>query len=181
MLRELGWGFNVIVSEISEEHANGELPEELVGRLSGAKAGDVWRRTGGWVIGADTVVVTEGQILGKPAGFADSVRMIMALQGRAHTVMTGVTAVAPRGNSLTCVEKTEVVFRALTEAEAVAYVQQGESADKAGAYAIQGRGALLVESIKGCYFNVVGLPLQRLSRMLQELGWPLSEQWRFYS
>lgn len=148
-------------------------------RLAVSKALDVWRRTrANWVIGADTIVVIDGSVLGKPADEGDAKRMVRMLQGRTHTVMTGAAVVRPDGAMLSCVEKTQVTFRSMTEDEAEAYVEQGESMDKAGAYAIQGKGMLLVQRVDGCYFNVVGLPLERLSRMLAELGWPLSEQWR---
>ncbi len=95
-----------------------------------------------------------------------------------HDVITGVALFAPDGRVLIESEKTYVKFRPLNDSEIVSYVNSGESFDKAGSYAIQGKGTLLTESIDGCYFNVVGLPLQRLSRMFEDLGWSLSEQWR---
>lgn len=178
-LRDLGWDFHIEPSNIDESYILGETPEEMALRLAVSKALDVWRRSReNWVIGADTIVVIDGTVLGKPADEEEAKRMIRMLQGRTHTVMTGAAVVRPDGGMLSCVEKTDVTFRSMTEDEAEAYVEQGESMDKAGAYAIQGKGMLLVERVDGCYFNVVGLPLERLSRMLAELGWPLSEQWR---
>lgn len=178
-LRDLGWDFCAEPSNIDEGYIFGEAPEEMALRLAVSKASDVWRRSpGNWVIGADTIVVIDGIVLGKPADENEAKRMICMLQGRTHAVMTGTAVIGPDGAMLSCVEKTDVTFRSMTEDEAEAYVRQGESMDKAGAYAIQGKGMLLVERVNGCYFNVVGLPLERLSRMLAELGWPLAEQWR---
>ena len=179
LLGELGWKFNVEPSRLKETSIAGESPENMVCRLAETKAADVFsRRASCWVIGADTVVVIDGRALGKPADSDEAVRMIELLQGRTHTVMTGVAVLAPDGRKLVRCEKTEVVFRQLSAEDARAYVAQGESMDKAGAYAIQEQGTLLVERINGCYFNVVGLPLEALSEMFAELGWPLSEQWR---
>lgn len=121
------------------------------------------------VVAADTVVVLDGQILGKPKDAADAVRMLTELSGRTHKVLTGV-AVSFQGRQLAEVCETEVIFRTLTAAEIAAYVATGEPLDKAGAYGIQGRGAVFVEKINGCYNNVVGLPLTRLHLMLAKLG-----------
>lgn len=121
------------------------------------------------VIAADTVVVLDNQILGKPKDIADAVRMLTELSGRTHKVLTGV-AVSFDGRQLAEVCETEVIFRTLTAAEIADYVATGEPLDKAGAYGIQGRGAVFVEKINGCYNNVVGLPLTRLHLMLAKLG-----------
>ncbi len=121
------------------------------------------------VIAADTVVVLDNQILGKPKDAADAVRMLTELSGRTHKVLTGV-AVSFDGRQLAEVCETEVIFRTLTAAEIADYVATGEPLDKAGAYGIQGRGAVFVEKINGCYNNVVGLPLTRLHLMLAKLG-----------
>ncbi len=121
------------------------------------------------VIAADTIVVIDNVILGKPQDAADAKAMLMRLAGRTHQVMTGV-AVRYRGRQLAEVCVTDVSFRRLTEAQIAAYVATGEPLDKAGAYGIQGKGAVLVEKINGCYSNVVGLPLARLQAMLDELG-----------
>ena len=121
------------------------------------------------VIAADTVVVAEGVILGKPQNEKDAVKMLKQLSGKTHKVMTGI-AVSYAGEMLAEVCETEVVFRELTDEEIKKYVATGEPLDKAGAYGIQGMGAVLVEKINGCYNNVVGLPLTRLQLILAKLG-----------
>ena len=179
LLRELGWKIIIKVPSIDENSLPGEGPEEMVCRLAHAKALSVYKEfPDRWVIGADTVVTVQDEVLGKPSDYDDAISMIKKLQGKWHTVMTGVALFAPDGRVLVEAEKTHVKFRSLNDREIVSYVDSGESFDKAGSYAIQGKGTLLTESIDGCYFNVVGLPLQRLSRMFADFGWPLSEQWR---
>lgn len=179
LLTELGWNIKVIVPQVEEFPAPGEDPEEMVLRLSHAKALSVYEKfPDSRVIGADTVVVAGDEIFGKPADHEDALSMIKKLQGKKHTVITGVALIAPDGRKLVEAEKTIVKFRPLNDREIISYLESGESFDKAGSYAIQGQGMLLVESIEGCYFNVVGLPLYRLSRMFADLGWPLAEQWR---
>ena len=179
LLRELGWKIIIKVPCIDENALPGEGPEEMVCRLAHAKALPIYKEFPcQWVIGADTVVTVGDEVLGKPSGYDDALSMIKKLQGKRHTVITGVALFAPDGRMLVESEKTHVKFRPLNEKDIVSYVDSGESFDKAGSYAIQGQGTLLAESIDGCYFNVVGLPLQRLSRMFADLGWPLSEQWR---
>lgn len=121
------------------------------------------------VIAADTIVVIDKEIMGKPADAAEARAMLQRLSGRTHQVMTGV-AVCYAGRSLERVCVTDVTFRRLREQEIAAYVATGEPLDKAGAYGIQGRGAVLVEQIHGCYNNVVGLPLTMLYLMLEEIG-----------
>ena len=121
------------------------------------------------VITADTMVFLNDQRLGKPHDEADALRMLMELQGRRHTVCTGVTV--RQGNCiLTESEETGVVFRPASESELRAYIATGEPMDKAGAYGVQGKGALLVERLEGDFFNVMGLPVLRLSRMLLRFG-----------
>jgi septum formation protein len=133
------------------------------------------RNPGAVIIGCDTQVVVDGCVLGKPRDEAEAVGMILRLGGRSHEVATGL-AVAVTDQSgrvereLSATERTEVRFRPVSPALAAAYVARGESLDKAGAYGIQGWGAFLVEGISGCYSNVVGLPLFRLSRLLAEVG-----------
>lgn len=121
------------------------------------------------VIAADTVVVAEGVILGKPQDAEDAFKMLKQLSGRTHKVLTGV-AVSYAGEMLAEVCETKVVFRELTDEEIKKYVATGEPLDKAGAYGIQGKGAVLVEKIDGCYNNVVGLPLTRMQLILAKLG-----------
>ena len=177
LLRQLGWDFRVVEPEIEEKAIQGEKPGEFCRRLALDKARAV---TGKFpddiVIAADTIVVLDGEIMGKPNDEGECRAMLGALSGRSHEVMTGVAACSgPRW--LAGVETTRVSFRGLSEPEIDAYIATGEGKDKAGAYGIQGRGALLVSSIEGCYFNVVGLPLHRLSLILGELGISLARQW----
>ena len=121
------------------------------------------------VIAADTVVVAEGVILGKPQDAEDAIEMLKQLSGKTHKVLTGI-AVSYAGEMLAEVCETKVVFRELTDEEIKNYVATGEPLDKAGAYGIQGKGAVLVEKIDGCYNNVVGLPLTRMQLILAKLG-----------
>lgn len=146
-------------------------PERLVEELSRQKAAEVAAGAAGedLIIAADTVVSVEGRVLGKPRDREDAVKMLAALSGREHTVYTGVT-VRRGGESVTEHEATAVRFRPLTREEIRDYVATGEPLDKAGAYGIQGYGCLLVEGISGDYFNVVGLPVCRLGRILARFG-----------
>jgi len=128
------------------------------------------------VIAADTIVVVDGDVLGKPADEGESLMMLRRLQGRAHDVLTGICVIWG-GKSRSGLERTRVNFRALDDDAVRAYAATGEGADKAGAYAIQGKGSLLVTSIEGDYFNVVGLPLCRLGLMMEEMGRKLPLQW----
>lgn len=123
------------------------------------------------VIGADTIVLLDNEILGKPAHGEEARRMLEKLSGKTHFVVTGVSVIErASGRELVSSEVTEVTFRKLSESEIEGYVRSGEPLDKAGAYGIQGLGALLVKSIRGCYFNVVGLPLVCLSELLKDAG-----------
>ena len=179
LLKGIGWDVTVALPKAEESVVFGESPEDMVCRLARTKAASVLTDfPGHWLIGADTVVAAEGETMGKPHDREDAIRMIKKLQGKTHKVITGVALFAPNGRCLVDTEITTVRFRPLDGCEAAAYVDSGECFDKAGSYAIQGKGILLVESIEGCYFNVVGLPLQRLSRMFSDLGLPLREQWR---
>lgn len=176
LLRGLGLNFRVVVPEVDESLIPSESPAAACERLSAAKAAAVAARCGNGhcddettIIAADTIVVADGEILGKPADRDDSLRMLRLLRGRDHEVLTGLSVF--RGKiRLSVVERTVVTFRPLSEADMTAYADCGEGADKAGGYAIQGRGALLVSGIEGDYFNVVGLPLCRLALMFEELG-----------
>ncbi len=124
------------------------------------------------VLGADTIVELDGDALGKPASAAAANAMLRRLSGRSHRVITGVAVIGMRDGRSKCeAETTEVHFAALSAEEINWYVETGEPLDKAGGYGIQGLGCRFVERIEGCYFNVVGLPLWRVYRMLQELGW----------
>lgn len=125
-------------------------------------------------IGADTVVHLDGAVLGKPADAADAARMLRLLAGRTHQVYTGVALVCSDGRQLEGCAETQVRMRPLAAAQIDRYLASGEPADKAGAYGIQGRGALLIERIEGCYYNVVGLPLALLSTLLEKAGYDFS-------
>ena len=171
LLGRMGLEFVTQASKIDESAFDGLEAWELVATLSREKAQWIARQLDGetLVIGADTVVVRDGAALGKPKDAEDAVAMLLSLSGRDHQVCTGVTVC--RGDRvLTQVEETQVTFRELTEAEVRQYVSTGEPMDKAGAYGIQGLGGLLVEGIRGDYFNVVGLPLCRLGQMLSQFG-----------
>lgn len=171
LLERMGLEFVTQASKIDESAFDGLAARELVATLSREKAQWIARQLDGetLVIGADTVVVRDGAALGKPKDAEDAVAMLLSLSGRDHQVCTGVTVC--RGDRvLTQVEETQVTFRDLTEAEVRQYVSTGEPMDKAGAYGIQGYGALLVERIEGDYFNVMGLPVCRLGRMLAGMG-----------
>jgi septum formation protein len=177
LLSALGWKFRIVDPEIRENNGIEETPRDTCMRLAIEKAGTVSRRfPQDIVIGADTIVVLEGKALGKPKDDGESIEMIRCLSGRCHEVMTGI-AVCKGDCCLVDVETTKVSFRPLSSREIEAYVATGEGKDKAGAYAIQGKGSLLVSKIDGCYFNVVGLPLYRLSLLLGRLEISLSRQW----
>ena len=126
------------------------------------------------VIGADTVVHLEGEVLGKPTDAADAARMLRLLAGRTHQVYTGVALVCSDGRQLEDCAQTQVRMRPLSAAQIARYLASGEAVDKAGAYGIQGKGALLIERIEGCYYNVVGLPLALLSTLLEKAGYDFS-------
>ena len=163
--------FDVRVPETEETYPPNLSPRETVEYISRekARAAAALCRPDEIVITADTMVFLDGARLGKPRDEAHALEMLTALQGRRHTVCTGVTV--RRGDYRdTQSEETEVFFRPATEQELRAYIRTGEPMDKAGAYGIQGRGALLVEKIHGDFFNVMGLPVLRLSRMLLPLG-----------
>ena len=165
--------FDVVPADIDESVLPDETPEGLVERLSLAKAAAVAAaHATALVIAADTVVVLDGDILGKPADEAENRAFIRRLAGRSHEVYTG-HALAYRGRVDVTVKCTEVTFRALSDAEVDTYVATSEGLDKAGGYAIQGYGAALVPSIKGCYFNVVGLSVATLVERAAALGVPL--------
>jgi len=155
-------------ANVEEIHRKGETPQDYVRRLAQAKAEAVPAQQGEVILGADTTVEIDGTILEKPVDFADAIRMLSLLQGRSHQVHTGVCLVHD-GRSMVGLSTTEVVFHPLGEGEIREYVASGEATDKAGAYGIQGRASRFVERIDGCYFNVVGLPVSLVWRLLQEL------------
>ena len=172
LLRRMGiTDFDVRVPDTEENFPQGLNPREVVCYISREKsdAAAALCSDDEIVITADTMVFLDDRRLGKPKDEADALSMLTALQGRRHTVCTGVTVRQGR-RILTEAESTEVCFRPATEEELRAYIATGEPMDKAGAYGIQGLGALLVEGIQGDFFNVMGLPILRLSRMLSSFG-----------
>lgn len=171
LLKLLGLEFTVHTADI-DEHMDPSLPpEQEVARVSAEKARAVAKDCAeeDIIISADTIVVIDGQILGKPKSEADAIRMLNLLSGRRHEVMTGLTVLSG-GQSQTQVVRTGIEFRRLTDREIDAYVATGEPMDKAGAYGAQGVASLFVEGIIGDFFNVMGLPMCVLGRMLSELG-----------
>jgi len=161
--------FDVIPSRI-DEPVDG-LPADRVASGAQRKAHDVASRHRGIVIGADTLVAIGDRVLGKPESREEACEMLHALSGREHRVLTGLCVLSSwSGDERVAVEETIVQFRRLSEPEIDAYLATGEADDKAGAYGIQGRAAPFVEGIQGDFYNVVGLPLCRLSLMLREMG-----------
>lgn len=171
LLKEICEDFLIITSEFDEMVFPGELPEALVKRLSMGKAEDVWNATKGdrIVIGADTVVALDGEIMGKPADAADARRMLKKLSGNTHQVYTG-TAVLWDGGRDSFVSVSHVEFYSLSNEEIDSYIASGEPFGKAGAYAIQLRGKLFVKGINGDYSNIVGLPVAEIYRRMSEKG-----------
>jgi septum formation protein len=168
LLTMAGIDFRVEAADIDESAQPGEAPAKYVQRLAVEKAQAVWARYKGGddsadpitVIGADTTVVCDGELLGKPVDQADARRTLTMLAGRTHQVLTGVAAIT-RKATVSEVEITQVFFDLIAEQELVRYLASGEPMDKAGAYGIQGYAARWIPRIEGCYFNVVGLPLAR--------------------
>jgi septum formation protein len=163
--------FIVRVPDVEESVPEGLTPEKTVACISREKAEAAARLCGpeDIIITADTMVFLEHRRLGKPHSEAEALEMLTALQGRRHTVCTGVT-VRQGDRSFTESETTDVYFRPASQGELLAYIATGEPMDKAGSYGVQGKGALLVERLDGDFFNVMGLPVLRLSRMLQRFG-----------
>lgn len=172
LLRQIGLDFTSAPADVDESMLSHELPESYAMRVALDKARVAAGRVGsGIVVGADTIVVLDDAVFGKPVDAHDAERMLAALSGRMHQVITGLAVIEVQtGAVLTRASVTRVWFRRLASEEISAYVRSGEPLDKAGAYGIQERGALLVERIEGCYFNVVGLPLSLLGEILAEFG-----------
>ena len=171
LLDRLGLAHTVISIDTDEWYPDDLSPVGIVSYISREKAAAAATMVApeDIVITADTMVFLDDQRLGKPVDEADALRMLTALQGRRHTVCTGVT-VRRGGEILTESASTDVYFRPAAEAELWGYIRTGEPMDKAGAYGVQGLGALLVERLDGDFFNVMGLPVLRLSRMLERFG-----------
>ncbi|HEX7833546.1 MAG TPA: Maf family protein [Thermoanaerobaculia bacterium] len=172
LLTSIGLEFDVRPSHVPEVHEPGEAPEEYVARLSRDKAHALASQNpNDWVIAADTTVMLDNQLLEKPVDAADAARMLNTIAGRTHVVYTGVTLEnVSRDWRDTRVAESEVRMLALSAEDVEWYVKTGEPLDKAGAYAVQGIGAMFIESIHGSYTNVVGLPLATLFQMLRRAG-----------
>lgn len=172
VLEMLGLDFEVRPAGVRETALEGEEPRAHAERLARDKARVVHgERPGALVVAGDTVVVLDGEVLGKPGDEEAAVRMLLGLSGRGHTVMTGVALGAPDGVIRSGVSETRVDFRAFGDDEARAYADTGEPLDKAGGYGIQGRGSALVKRVSGDFYSVVGLPVALLLDLLQEAGW----------
>jgi septum formation protein len=169
LLRNAGIAYVVRPSHIGEERGEGETPAAYVQRLAEEKAAAVESKGDEVVLGADTVVVADDSVLEKPLDEADARRMLRMLSGREHEVLTGV-CVRGAERRIAVVESTRVRFLELNEEDIEEYITSGEPFGKAGAYAIQGRASRFVDRVEGCYFNVVGLPVSRVWRMLREIG-----------
>ncbi|MFY9752758.1 MAG: Maf family protein [Candidatus Acidiferrales bacterium] len=177
ILRNAGFAFESRASRVDESLLAHESSEDYVRRLALAKARAVAQDEltfdeTKFVLGADTVVVVEGQLLGKPSGTDDARRMLRMLNGKTHEVLTGISILSvPEGPEAHHVATTRVTFLPLSDETIESYIASGEPFDKAGAYGIQGVGGRFVRKIEGCYFNVMGLPLSQVWTILQTFGW----------
>jgi septum formation protein len=170
LLRAAGIAFDVVAADVDETALPGEAPEMHVRRLAEVKANAVAARyPDATILGADTVVVIDDRILGKPRDFDTAAGMLRALSGRSHEVLTGVSVVTA-GRKAVEVARTRVRFSCLTDPQIRWYIGTGEAVDKAGAYAIQGLASRFVERIDGSYCNVVGLPVALVYRMLEAVS-----------
>jgi septum formation protein len=172
LLRQIDLDFSIDPSDVDERVLPNEVPEGYALRVALDKARlAAARAVAGIVIAADTIVVVDDEILGKPEDASDAERMLKMLSGKVHRVITGLVVMdAATGKTVTRTSITRVWFRRLGQQEIVSYIATGEPLDKAGAYGIQERGALLVDKIDGCYYNVVGLPLSLLGKLLRDFG-----------
>ena len=172
LLTQAGYRYEVQPSSIPESRRPGEDAIRFATRLAREKAEEIFARhqpsiTPLMVLGADTVVVCDGEVMGKPADAADATRMLLLLSGRTHQVVTGVAVVWGLGSAEVAAELTQVTMHTLSPQEVADYVASGEPMDKAGAYAIQGYAGRWIPRIHGCYFNVVGLPLALVTSLLE--------------
>ena len=172
LLKQVGLDFDVIPSGIEEDYIKGESPRKHVLRLAEAKALDVGHQhPDRWIIGADTIVYVDHAILGKPKSREEAKKMPRRLSGKEHRVLTGFSVLhLEKGKRDREAVQTAVKVKKLTQTEVDWYIQTGEPFDKAGGYAVQGIGSFMIESIKGSYTNVVGLPICELIQMLNRLG-----------
>lgn len=178
ILDNIGLKFEVVESNFDETIEPSQMPEDMVKYLAYKKAESAAHAISDdvLIIGADTVVVHDSKIMGKPENSKDSFEMLKRLSGNWHNVYTGICVLnTASGRHVIDHENTRVKIKQLTDKDILDYIKTGESADKAGSYAIQGMGSLIVERIEGCYFNVVGLPINKLSMLLKEFGVNLLE------
>jgi len=180
LLDQIGLPHTVLTLEVDESLPPGLSPADQVVSLSRRKANAAFSKlVEGIVVAADTVVVLDGLILGKPANETEALEMLDRLQGGIHEVFTGITVLElSSGRVLSDYERTEVQMRNVSRDELMRYVATKEPLDKAGAYGVQGRAAVFVAGIRGCYFNVVGLPLFKLTQLLKKLDVDVSNYWR---
>ncbi len=177
ILRDAAIPFEILAPQIDEAVLPGETAQAMVARLAEAKARAAAAKTEAGkreciIVGADTTVELDGEILGKPRDSAHAREMLARLSGRTHHVLTGIFLLRLSGNSTrAAVENSAVTFAPLSDSEIDSYIASGEPMGKAGAYAIQGLAGRYIPKIEGCYFNVVGMPLARLYALLRELGW----------
>lgn len=178
LLTSLGITFSIQKPEINEDQHPGEAPLVYVRRLSQEKAAHIATQTGdtATILAADTIVVDDGDILGKPADAEEARQMLRQLRGKSHRVCTSMTLLVPNTPAQTEITCTEVTMRHYSDAEIETYVASGDPFDKAGGYAIQNAVFAPVAHIEGSYSNVVGLPLETLRRLLAARGWTLEEE-----
>ena len=170
IMNSVGWDFEKDVPDVDESVIDGESPEDYVVRLAKTKADVIAERhTGEMVLGADTTVVIEDQIIGKPLDIEDAHRMLEMLSGNWHEVLTGV-AVVNNGGTNTGLQRTRVKFAEMNANEINFLVELGDPLDKAGAYAVQAQAALFIEGIEGDYWNVVGLPISLVYDLVKGVG-----------
>lgn len=170
ILNSVGWSFEKYISDVDESEIVGESAEDYVQRLAKTKAEKVAEHFAGEIVlGADTTVVIDDQIIGKPSDLEDARRMLGMLSGNWHEVLTGV-ALVKNGNSAVGLQKTKVKFAGMTDKEIKFLVENGEPLDKAGAYAVQAQAALFIEKIEGDYWNVVGLPVNLVFNLFKQLN-----------
>ena len=173
LLRLAGLEPVVLPADVDETPAQGEDAVSLVVRLARDKACAIRPPAGAWVLGADTTVIVDGHVLGKPADAQTAVRMLEQLRGRTHRVSTAVAVRQPDGGLVETVVTTEITMAPLSDAAIAAYVETGEPLDKAGAYGIQGHAAAFVSRVNGSWTNVVGLPLVETLDLLRDAGYPV--------
>lgn len=170
ILENLGFEFEILPSNVDESEVPWNDPVKSAKLLAEIKGVDAqMTRPRKTIIAADTIVLCDGQVMGKPGSPEEAKEMLVALSGRMHEVVTGIALIAPPNIRIIEAESTRVFFRKLRPEEISRYIETGEPFDKAGAYAIQGYASAFIEKIEGCYFNVVGLPVSRLFGMFRRL------------